>query len=151
MIRESKDMREMVMKQLGYALRPGISDISVEWDDKAIIQAPSHVQPVFDGAILNVYGLVPEGVKEGKHSVVVCGRTSKDNDGEKSFREVVEFDTNNVVEGSNVVKTAVKKLLDDMKDEKETVNLSTKYGVLHRSTAFCCSGTYAEGCREWGC
>jgi len=140
MIRESKDMRELVMKQLDYALRPGISDISVEWDDKEIKQAPAHVQPVFDGAILNVYGLVPESVKEGKHTVTITGRTDKDKDGEKSFREVVEFDTSKIVPGTNMIKTAVKKLLDDLKDEKEIVPLSTKYGVLHKSTAFVAVG-----------
>jgi len=34
----------------------------------------------------------------------------------------------------------VKKLLDDLKDKKKIVSLSTKYGVLHKSTAFVAVG-----------
>jgi len=39
-----------------------------------------------------------------------------------------------------MIKTAVKKLLDDLKDEKEIISLSTKYGVLHKRTAFVAVG-----------
>jgi len=158
-VRESSAIRQNVMKQLERAIQPGLTDIHITWNDAAtgksllgIRQTPFNPPPIFRGSRLVSFALLPDNCPS---SVIVLTGSFGDTD----YRSEISLDpaTAENVPGEQIMKLGVRSLIKDIENDigstsphqpdstkKAVVDLSVKFSVLSKHTAFVAVGTGGE-------
>ncbi|MGB6853807.1 MAG: hypothetical protein WBG49_14605, partial [Thermoanaerobaculia bacterium] len=142
-----------VMRQLGRALSPALSDVKIDWGNLEIRQAPHHLPPVFaDGRVL-VYGFVDKAIRRKSARIEL---TAKGPQGDLSFEVTADFSKK---QQTNMIATlAARTLIRDLEEgasalhdrrgslrkqpkkddrvKQEAVRLGAQYGLCSQWTSF---------------
>jgi len=161
LIRDVSSICENVMKQIEYALQPGLTDIHITWNDATtgkplpeniIRQTPANLPTIFRGSRLVAFALLPDDLKPCK--VFLTGSF-----GDSQFTSEVEVNPASVekIPGEQIIKLGVRSLIEDIQNgcggipsnnrdeiQKAVIDLSVKYGVLSKYTAFIAVGSGGE-------
>lgn len=66
-------MEVKVMRQLQQALEPSLRNISLDWGELKVSQAPWEIRPLFNGERLEVCGIIEDAKELSSHSVTLKG------------------------------------------------------------------------------
>jgi Ca-activated chloride channel family protein len=138
-----------VLRQLGKALAPALTDVRVDWGGRRVTRAPSHLPPLFAGRRTLLYGFLPEGLPE---SVTLRARGAT---GPMEFRLRLDADT--ATSGHLLATLAARTLIRELEDQAsetadrrgsrqrrgqpdrltaEIIRLGTTYQVCSSHTSF---------------
>lgn len=138
-----------VLRQLGKAMSPGLSDVKVNWGSLNAKQAPNYVPPVFAGGRVLVYGFLKDA-KAGEVKLEAVGPG-----GPLSFS--VPVDPRIAAKGDLIATLAARTMIRDLEEgssplhdrhgslqergredrvRKEIVQLGVTYGLCSRETSF---------------
>ncbi|EAL61364.1 hypothetical protein DDB_G0292016 [Dictyostelium discoideum AX4] len=157
MIKETTNMEKQVMKLLNVAFEPMLSNIKLDWSSCGlvdVIQAPSHIRPLFNQERMMIYSMIPSN-QTNQDIINASIETSKPliitltGDGPKgnvlSFPITLDF-KNDLSTNSNQIHTlaAFKHIQDleeserkEKKDNKDKiVELGKKYGLVSKHTSY---------------
>jgi len=148
------------MKQIEYAVQPGLTDIRITWNDAAtgaplpsgvVRQTPANLPPIFRGTRLVSFALLPKNCPACK--VVLSGSF-----GDSQYTsEVAVNPDSNVLPGEQIIKLGVRSMIEDIQNgcggipadrrgdiQKAVSDLSVKYDVMSKYTAFVAVGSGGE-------
>jgi hypothetical protein len=139
-----------VLRQLGKALAPALTDVKVAWGGLRATQAPWHVPPVFAGGRVLVYGFLEDAAAASQVTLSARGAS-----GPVSFS--LEVDPAEAVPGTLVATLAARTMIRDLEEgasplhdrrgslqdrerpdrvKEEIVRLGTEYGLTSSHTSF---------------
>jgi hypothetical protein len=130
-ISDTNNMDEKVLRQLGRALKPAFTDLSLDWGkdlSPVITQTPYHCPPLFNGGTIVFYGFLPKG-SLGTHNVTLHAKTSTG-----PFSTTVALNFDQAMEGDSVVKLAARSLIRDLQDARSYMH-DDKCHLLPKYTA----------------
>jgi len=158
-VRDTSTIRQSVMKQLERALQPGLTGIQVMWNNSStgklvagLRQSPINPPPIFRGTRLVSFALLPADCPPCK--IVLTGSF-----GDSEYTSEVEFDPSKAesVPGEQIVKLGVRSMIEDLQNglggipldkieeiKKAVIDLSVKFGILSKFTAFVAVGSGGE-------
>ena len=160
-VRDISSIRGSVMKQIEYAVQPGLTDIHITWKDDAtgnplpgsiVRQTPANLPPVFRGTRLVSFALLPENC--GSCKVVLTGSF-----GDSQFTSEVAVNPSSAenIPGDQIVKLGIRSLIEDIQNgcggfpserrdeiQRAITDLSVKYDVMSKYTAFVAIGSGGE-------
>jgi Ca-activated chloride channel family protein len=138
-----------VLRQLGKALAPALTDVKLDWGSLNVKQAPCHVPPVFAGGRVLVYGFVEDGAAS---DVTLSARGAA---GPVSF--TLRVDPATAGAGTLIPTLAARAMIRDLEEgssplhdrrgslqarerpdrvKEEIVRLGTEYGLCSAHTSF---------------
>jgi Ca-activated chloride channel family protein len=140
-----------VMRQLGKALAPSLTDVTVDWGELEATQAPHAVPPLFDAGRILVWGLLASD-----HAGTVTLR-AKGPDGPVAFP--ILLDPSAATEGNQIATLTARALIRDLEEgsplssqrgsrqkrgqaggedrvKAEIIRLGTEFGLASRETSF---------------
>eukprot|EP01105_Mastigella_eilhardi_P025760 TRINITY_DN7111_c0_g1_i1.p1 TRINITY_DN7111_c0_g1~~TRINITY_DN7111_c0_g1_i1.p1 ORF type:complete len:835 (+),score=180.17 TRINITY_DN7111_c0_g1_i1:81-2585(+) len=142
LIQDSQSMNTKVLRQLERALKPALTDITINWGNVSARQAPHILPPLFVGSRLIVYGFLKPNAREGD---VVMKATSSAG----PITVSVHVNPVAVIPGRQIGNLAARTLIRDLDEgrsglakstaqqvQAEIIALSLKFGVLSKHTAF---------------
>lgn len=137
------------VRLFGRLLSPALSDVTIDWIDGRVIQAPADVPPVFAGSRLLVYAFAAAGARP-----LAARLSGTTHDGATTFE--IPLDTAPLVPGRTVARLAARARIRELEEGDEWLNargsrqtqrkesaarteiidLSVRYGLISRETSF---------------